>query len=147
MKKIFLWLIILFCSELSFGQNNSQCDPPSCGDPLNDPTNLLSKRSIYFDQSFYIREEFKPVIEAHAKYLISRKDRKIIIQGNSEDRGMSEISLALSLKCAESVRRALIQLGVPESQMEAISVGKEKARRLGRNEAALAENRRVDIIY
>ena len=115
---------------------------------LSDPKSILSKRSIYFDlDSYVIKDEFKPVIDAHAKYLVSRKDRKIIIQGNTDERGGSEYNLALGQKRAEAVRRSLQALGVPDSQMEAISFGKEKPKAQGSNESAWAENRRADIVY
>ncbi|MDP9108110.1 MAG: peptidoglycan-associated lipoprotein, partial [Pseudomonadota bacterium] len=44
-------------------------------------------------------------------------------------------------------RKALSLLGVPESQIEAVSLGKEKPKALGSDEAAWAENRRADIVY
>ena len=120
----------------------------SINDPLNDPASILAKRSIYFDlDSYVIKDEFKPVLDAHAKYLVSRKDRKIIIQGNTDERGGREYNLALGQKRAEAVRRSLQALGVPDSQMEAISFGKEKPKAQGSNEAAWAENRRADIVY
>jgi peptidoglycan-associated lipoprotein len=118
------------------------------GDPLNDPKGILARRSIYFDyDSFIVKEEFKPVLEAHAKYLAANRGRKIIIQGNTDERGGSEYNLALGQKRAEAVRRALSLLGVPESQMEAVSLGKEKPKATGSDEAAYAENRRSDIVY
>jgi peptidoglycan-associated lipoprotein len=117
-------------------------------DPLDNPASVLAKRSIYFDlDSYTVKDEFKPVIEAHAKYLISRKDRKIIIQGNTDERGGSEYNLALGQKRSEAVRRALQLLGVPDTQMEAISLGKEKPKATGGGEEAWAENRRADIVY
>lgn len=117
-------------------------------DPLNDPASILAKRSVYFDiDSYTVKDEFKPVVEAHAKYLISRPDRKVIIQGNTDERGGSEYNLALGQKRAEAVRRALALLGVPDTQMEAVSFGKEKPKASGSNEAAWAENRRSDIAY
>ena len=94
-----------------------------------------------------VKDEYKTVIETHAKYLISRKDRKIIIQGNTDERGGSEYNLALGQKRSEAVRRALQLLGVPDSQMEAISLGKEKPKATGSGEEAWAENRRADIVY
>ena len=97
--------------------------------------------------SYVVKDEFKPVLEAHAKYLVSRKERKIIIQGNTDERGGSEYNLALGQKRAEAVRRGLQVLGVPDSQMEAISFGKEKPKATGSNEAAWTENRRADIVY
>lgn len=120
----------------------------SSGDPLNDPQGVLAKRSVYFDlDSYTVKSEYQPVVENHAKYLQSHRDRKIIIQGNTDERGGAEYNLALGQKRAEAVRKSLSLLGVPESQMEAVSLGKEKPKALGSDEAAWAENRRADIVY
>lgn len=120
----------------------------SANDPLNDPASILAKRSIYFDlDSYVVKEEYKSVIDAHGKYLVSRPDRKIFIQGNTDERGGSEYNLALGQKRADAVRRALALQGVPESQMEAVSFGKEKPKATGSNEEAWKENRRADIVY
>ena len=117
-------------------------------DPLNDPQGVLAKRSIYFDlDSYSVKDEFKPVLDAHARYLNANKSRQIVIQGNTDERGGREYNLALGQKRAEAVRRALSLLGVQESQMEAVSFGKEKPKALGSDEAAWAENRRADIAY
>ena len=117
-------------------------------DPLNDATGILAKRSVYFDfDSYVVKDEFKPVIEAHSQYLIKNANRKIVIQGNTDERGGSEYNLALGQKRAEAVRRALNLLGVADSQIEAVSFGKEKPKATGSNEAAWAENRRADIAY
>lgn len=117
-------------------------------DALNDPKGVLAKRSVYFDyDSYTVKDEFKPVVEAHSKYLTTNKSRKIIIQGNTDDRGGREYNLALGQKRAEAVRQAMSLLGVPESQIEAVSLGKEKPKAQGSDEAAWAENRRADIVY
>ena len=130
------------------GADSNANSTSSSKDPLDDPASILAKRSIYFDlDSYVVKDEYKPVIEAHAKYLISRKDRKIIIQGNTDERGGSEYNLALGQKRSEAVRRALQLLGVSDNQMEAISLGKEKPKATGSGEEAWAENRRADIVY
>lgn len=117
-------------------------------DPLNQPGGILSKRSIYFDfDSYIVKDEFKSVVEAHAQYLNSHKNRKIIIQGNTDDRGGREYNLALGQKRAEAVRKALVLLGVSDTQVEAVSLGKEKPKATGSDEASYAENRRSDIVY
>ena len=117
-------------------------------DPLDDPKGVLAKRSVYFDyDSYTVKDEFKPTVEAHAKYLIANKARKVIIQGNTDERGGREYNLALGQKRSEAVRKAMSLLGVPESQIEAVSLGKEKPKAQGSDEAAWAENRRADIVY
>ncbi|HTD03817.1 peptidoglycan-associated lipoprotein Pal [Undibacterium sp.] len=117
-------------------------------DPLNDPNGPLAKRSVYFDfDSYVVKPEFAPVVSAHSKYLGKNTQRKIVIQGNTDERGGSEYNLALGQKRAEAVRKSLILLGVSDQQMEAVSFGKEKPKATGSDEASWAENRRADIVY
>jgi peptidoglycan-associated lipoprotein len=86
-------------------------------------------------------------VENHSAYLNKNKGRKILIQGNTDERGGTEYNLALGQKRAEAVRKAMASMGVSESQIEAVSLGKEKPKATGSNEAAWAENRRADIVY
>jgi peptidoglycan-associated lipoprotein len=117
-------------------------------DPRKDPASPLSKRSIYFDfDSYVVKDDYRPMVEAHAAYLVAHKDAKIVLQGNTDDRGSREYNLALGQRRAESVRKALSVLGANDAQMEAVSFGEEKPRAAGDTEQAYAENRRVDIIY
>ncbi|HAT33624.1 MAG TPA: peptidoglycan-associated lipoprotein Pal [Janthinobacterium sp.] len=120
---------------------------PAGVDALNDPSSILAKRSVYFGFDDYsVKPEATPLVVAHATYL-AKNPRHIRIQGNTDDRGGSEYNLALGQKRAEAVRHAMVTLGVPESQLEAVSYGKEKPKAEGENEAAWAENRRDDIVY
>lgn len=117
-------------------------------DPLNDPKGILSKRSVYFDyDSYVVKEEFMPLVQAHAKYLVANSSRKILIQGNTDERGGREYNVALGQKRAEAVRKAMSLLGVAETQVEAVSLGEEKPKATGSDEASWAENRRSDIVY
>ena len=117
-------------------------------DPLNDPKGVLANRSVYFDfDSYVVRDDGKAVVENHSGYLNKNKSRKILIQGNTDERGGTEYNLALGQKRAEAVRKAMAALGVSDSQMEAVSLGKEKPKAMGSNEDAWAENRRADIVY
>lgn len=117
-------------------------------DPLNDPKGVLANRSVYFDfDSYAVREDGKPVVANHSNYLNQNKTRKVLIQGNTDDRGGTEYNLALGQKRAEAVRRSMSALGVAETQMEAVSLGEEKPKATGSGEATWAENRRADIVY
>lgn len=118
------------------------------GDPRKDPASPLSKRSIFFDfDSFVVTDEYSPVLEAHAAYLVSKRDSRVVLQGNTDERGSREYNLALGQKRAEAVRKALMVLGVTDAQLEAVSFGEEKPRNEADTEAAYAENRRVDVVY
>jgi len=118
------------------------------GDPRKDPANPLSKRSVFFDyDSFEVKDTYRSALEAHAAYLMSKRDAKVIVQGNTDDRGSREYNLALGQKRAEAVRKALAVMGVTDGQLEAVSFGEEKPRTEGDAEAAYADNRRADIVY
>jgi peptidoglycan-associated lipoprotein len=115
---------------------------------LKEAESLLSKRSIYYEYDRYdIQEEYVPVIEAHAKLLMAHSDLKIIVQGNCDDRGSREYNLALGQRRSDSVRRAMVLLGVNEKQVETVSFGAEKPVAFGQDEESWAKNRRSDIVY
>lgn len=117
-------------------------------DPLNDPAGVLAKRSVYFDfDSFVVRDEYRPLVEAHARYLTTNRGRRIAIQGNTDDRGSREYNLALGQRRAEAVKRVMTVLGVQEGRIETVSFGEEKPAAAGHDEAAWAQNRRGDIKY
>jgi peptidoglycan-associated lipoprotein len=108
----------------------------------------LAKRSIYFDyDKFDIQDKYRPLVEAHARFLSTHPERKMLIQGNTDERGSREYNLALGQRRADAAKRALTLLGAKEGQIEAVSLGEEKPRALGKDEASYAENRRDDMIY
>jgi peptidoglycan-associated lipoprotein len=108
----------------------------------------LAKRSVYFDlDKFDIKEEYRPVVEAHASFLKRNPGRRVVVEGNTDERGSREYNLSLGQKRAEAVKRMLVLLGVPEAQLEAVSFGEEKPKSPGKDEGAYAENRRADLSY
>ena len=115
---------------------------------LTDPKSQLSQRSIYFDLDKYeVKDEYKDLVAAHAKYLVAHRGFKVLLQGNTDERGSSEYNLSLGQKRAEAVKRSLALLGVKDDQIESVSLGKEKPKNPGHDEAAWSENRRADILY
>ena len=116
--------------------------------PAVDPGPAGVSKVIYFDyDSFVIKADSQPQIEAHARYLRADKNRRISIEGHADERGGREYNLALGQKRSEAVRKALGLLGVPDGQLEAVSFGKEKPADPGHDEAAWAKNRRAEIAY
>lgn len=115
-------------------------------DPLNDPNSPLAKRSVYFDfDSYTVSDQYQQVLQAHADYLKGHPERHVLVQGNTDPRGTEEYNLALGQKRAAAVTRVLETLGVPQSQIESVSLGKTKAS--GDGEDAYAQDRRADLIY
>nr|WP_315490838.1 peptidoglycan-associated lipoprotein Pal [uncultured Rhodoferax sp.] len=108
----------------------------------------VANRVVYFDyDSYAIRPEFQALIETNAKLVKADKTKKIVVEGHTDERGGREYNLALGQKRAEAVRRAMGLLGVAESQLEAVSFGKEKPAVMGSTEDAMAKNRRAEISY
>lgn len=115
---------------------------------LTDPKSILSKRSVYFDYDKYdVKSEYTDLVTAHAKFLSGNRQFKMLIQGNTDDRGSREYNLALGQKRADSVKKMLVMLGAREDQVESVSLGEEKPKNEGTNEAAWAQNRRGDMLY
>ncbi|MBU0753039.1 MAG: peptidoglycan-associated lipoprotein Pal [Gammaproteobacteria bacterium] len=115
---------------------------------LKDPKSILSKRSVYFDFDMYVvKDEFKSLIEAHAKFLVNNPKMKMLIQGNADERGSREYNLALGQKRAEAVKKALLLLGAKEEQVESVSLGEEKPACADQTEECWARNRRGDMLY
>jgi peptidoglycan-associated lipoprotein len=116
--------------------------------PFDDPNNLLSHQTIYFDLDQYtIKPEFTETVMAHAQYLAAHPSAAIVIQGHADERGTSEYNLALGQKRAVSVKSLLNLHGVSDSQIETISYGKEKPAAYGHDEESWAQNRRALIEY
>ncbi len=109
---------------------------------------LLAKRSIFFEYDrFDIAKEFIPIVEAHANHLIRNPEMDIIINGHCDTRGSREYNLALGQRRANSVKRAMLLLGVNDDQVRTVSFGAEKPVANGQDEESHARNRRSDIIY
>lgn len=105
-------------------------------------------RIVYFDyDSYSIKSDYQSLIEGNARFVKAGANRKVMIEGHTDDRGGREYNLALGQKRAEAVRRSMGLLGVPENQMEAVSFGKEKPAVQGSSDDARAQNRRAELSY
>lgn len=103
---------------------------------------------IYFDyDSFAIKKEDASNIERHAQYLRANPKRKLQLEGHTDERGGREYNLGLGQKRAETVQRALGFYGISPTQVESVSLGKEKPAIQGNDEQAWAKNRRVEFSY
>jgi peptidoglycan-associated lipoprotein len=103
-------------------------------------------RIVYFDfDSYSVRDDGRPVVEAHARLLTANRARKMTVEGHTDERGGREYNLALGQKRAEAVVRALTLLGATDAQLEAVSFGEERPSAQGSDEAAWAKNRRAEL--
>ena len=115
---------------------------------LRDPKNILSKRSLFYDYDKYdVKDEYRPMLQAHARFLTQNRNFKMLIQGNCDERGSREYNIALGQKRADGVKKMLILMGAQESQIESVSLGEEKPRCTEQAEACYSQNRRSDMLY
>jgi peptidoglycan-associated lipoprotein len=112
----------------------------------NQAANALG-RVVYFDfDSFVVKEEFRGLIEGHAKTLNADRKKRVVVEGHTDERGGREYNLALGQKRAEAVTRSLALLGATDAQLEAVSYGEERPAAAGSDEAAWAKNRRAELV-
>jgi peptidoglycan-associated lipoprotein len=134
------------------GSSSTQRQQPSqplAGNPLTDPNSPLSKRSVYFDfDSNSVKDEYRGLVQAHSRYMSSdKRDSRIRIEGNCDERGSREYNLALGQRRAEAVKQVMTVLGVNGGRIETTSYGEEKPAAPGHDEQSWAQNRRADIKY
>ena len=118
------------------------------GNRLRDPNSILSKRSVYFEfDSYSVSDNYKQLIDAHARYLQGEKGGRMTIQGNTDERGSREYNIALGQRRADAVKKMMMLMGATDAQIETVSFGKEKPHNAGHDEGAWTENRRDDFVY
>jgi peptidoglycan-associated lipoprotein len=121
---------------------------PFSGTALRDPNSILAKRSVFFDyDSTLVKDEYKPLVTAHAQFLQKNPSYKMRIEGNADDRGSREYNIALGQRRAEAVKQMMQLLGARSEQIEAVSFGEEKPRCSDPAESCWSQNRRGDIAY
>jgi len=104
-------------------------------------------RTVYFDyDSYVVKDQYRSIVDTNAKALAADRKKRMTLEGHTDERGGREYNLALGQKRAEAVLKSLVLLGANESQLEAVSYGKERPAVQGSDEAAWARNRRVELI-
>ncbi|NOQ76609.1 MAG: peptidoglycan-associated lipoprotein Pal, partial [Methylococcaceae bacterium] len=115
---------------------------------FSDPNSPLSTRTIYFEyDSSQVKNEFVPILEAHANYLMANPSQRITLEGHSDERGTREYNIALGEQRAKSVFKILQLIGVMTNQMDIVSYGEEKPVASGHTDESFALNRRVEVVY
>ncbi|HSA88309.1 MAG TPA: peptidoglycan-associated lipoprotein Pal [Burkholderiales bacterium] len=121
---------------------------PDAAGALKDPSSILSRRQIFFDYDrFDVKDEYRPLIEAHAKYLRENPSAKMLIQGNADERGSREYNISLGQRRSDSVKKMLMLLGARDAQLESVSLGEEKPVCAEQSEQCWSKNRRGDMLY
>ena len=95
-----------------------------------------------FDRSV-IRTEARSGLEANAGLLRSQSGEKILIEGHCDERGTSAYNLVLGERRARATAQYLRDLGIPSSQIQITSYGKERPFCEEHSEACWQSNRRA----
>jgi len=106
---------------------------------------LIELQTVYFSfDNSEITAAARPKLRANAS-AIRGFDGRIILEGNTDERGTEEYNLALGERRAEAVKRYLVDLGVPAAQLRTVSFGEDRPAVQGHDESAWRYNRRVDF--
>jgi peptidoglycan-associated lipoprotein len=101
---------------------------------------------IYFDFDAYtVKDEYRPLLQAHAKRLLADPSLHLRIDAHTDERGPADYNLELARMRAVSVQKQLLSLGVPATQLQIVGHGREKAAR--GKAPSVASSRRVELSY
>lgn len=108
----------------------------------------VGDQTAHFDfNKSIVRDEDKPTLLVQAHYLIAHPQAKLLIAGNTDERGSREYNIGLGQRRALSVQQFLVENGVSPKQLLTVSYGAEKPVVFGHSEADYAKNRRADLQY
>ena len=103
-------------------------------------------RVVYFDfDSYVVKDDYRPVIEANAKALTANRKTHMAVEGHTDERGSSEYNLALGQRRAEAVVKSLSCSAPSRPSSRPVSFGKERPAVQGEDEEAWAKNRRAEL--
>ncbi len=112
------------------------------------PAELDGRRVLYFEfDSSDIRAEDQALVAAHAQVLSANPSLRVRLEGHTDERGTREYNIGLAERRSQAVRRALALQGAADAQLSTVSYGEERPAAAGDDEAAFAQNRRVELVY
>jgi peptidoglycan-associated lipoprotein len=97
-----------------------------------------------YDSSDLLPEAMR-ALDLHAKDLKGDGSR-VVLQGNTDQRGTREYNMALGERRGMAVQRYLVLQGVSPAQLEVVSYGKERLAATGTDEESMSLNRRVNLV-
>jgi peptidoglycan-associated lipoprotein len=101
--------------------------------------------AVYFDfDAAELDSRARDAISANVRCIKERAMGAVQVTGHTDPRGTEEYNLALSDRRAQSVKRYMVSLGVPEGSIHSTGVGEEMAE--GEDDAGYRLDRRVDFM-
>jgi peptidoglycan-associated lipoprotein len=118
---------------------------PKPGSQMDLEVNIGDRVFFAFDKS-NLTADSRTVVERWAAWLKTYPANKVVIQGNTDERGTREYNLALGERRADSARDYLVSLGIDSNRVTIVSFGKERPAVPGSNGSAWAQNRRAVVV-
>jgi peptidoglycan-associated lipoprotein len=112
--------------------------------PTPTDEDLFSKnvKDVFFDyDKFAIRSNDVPTVQNDEAFFSQHPSIKVLVEGHCDDRGSEEYNIALGTSRAETVKRTLVQEGIPAGRIRTVSFGKEKPFCTEDNEQCWQQNR------
>ena len=117
---------------------------PPAQPPMPQAKPVPELSDVFFDfDRFVIRDDARSGLETNAGLLKSQSSEKILIEAHCDERGTSAYNLVLGERRAQATAQYLRDLGVPSSQMQITSYGKERPFCTEHSEACWQSNRRA----
>ena len=103
---------------------------------------------VYFDYDrFSLREDDKNKLNENAQLIADQfSGKQVVIEGHCDERGTASYNMILGKRRAETVKKFLVDLGVPEQNLEVVSYGKEKPFCTDHSLECWQENRRGHFV-
>ena len=102
--------------------------------------------AIYFDFDKYaIKPEFRDALKRNAEWLQQNPGAKVVVEGNTDERGTYEYNMALGQRRADAAAKYLTDLGIAKDRVGTVSFGEEKPVCTEKTEACWGKNRRDDF--
>ncbi len=106
----------------------------------------FAAQTVYFDyDSAKIKPSEHSKVDAIATAL-KGNNKKLVIEGHTDERGTAEYNRALGEKRAQAAREALISLGVAADRLNTASFGKDRPVEPLHSETAWSKNRRAEFV-
>jgi peptidoglycan-associated lipoprotein len=104
-------------------------------------------KTVYFEYNRWeLRDEARSALRGNAQQLQTNPEWNVVtVEGHCDDRGSEEYNLALGDRRAAAVKRYLVDLGVPASQVQTLSFGEGRPAIAGEGEDSWSRNRRAEL--
>ncbi len=110
--------------------------------PTDEELFARNVKDVFFDYDKYaLRSDEAPTVQNDEAFLAQHPSIKVLVEGHCDDRGSEEYNIALGASRAETVKRTLVQEGVPADHIRTVSYGKERPFCTQDNEQCWQQNR------